>query len=103
MAFITLDQVPGTRVQWLWPDRLAFGHLLYFESSSMRGLYDCMETWQTTNQKRLLSISIQQDGGSFCCIALTNPTEVVITNTKGDEINVSDGNRAVNAVDDFRH
>jgi hypothetical protein len=58
-------------------------NLLYFESSSMRGLYNCMETWQNTNHKRLLSISIQQDGGSFCCIALTNPTEVVITDNAG--------------------
>jgi hypothetical protein len=59
-------------------------NLLYFESSSMRGLYDCMENWQNTNHKRLLSISIQQDGGNFCCIALTNPTEVVITSSDGN-------------------
>ena len=58
-------------------------NLLYFESSSMRGLFDCMEHWQNTNHKRLLSISIQQDGGNFCCIALTNPTEVVITSANG--------------------
>jgi hypothetical protein len=53
-------------------------NLLYFESSSMRGLYDSMENWQNTNHKRLLSISVQQDGGNFCCIALTNPSEVLI-------------------------
>ena len=53
-------------------------NLLYFESSSMRDLYDSMETWQNTNHTRLLSISIQKDGGKFCCIALTNPSEVVI-------------------------
>lgn len=58
-------------------------NLLYFESSSMRGLYDLMENWQNTNYKRLLSISIQQDNGNFCCIALTNPTEVVITDASG--------------------
>jgi hypothetical protein len=58
-------------------------NLLYFESSSMRGLYDCMESWQNSNHKRLLSISIQQDDGKFCCIALTNPTEVVITDVTG--------------------
>jgi hypothetical protein len=56
-------------------------NLLYFESSSMRDLYDSMENWQNTNHKRLLSVSIQQDGGRFCCIALTNPTEVVIVDT----------------------
>ena len=58
-------------------------NLLYFESSSMRGLYDCMENWQNINHQRLLSISIQQDGSNFCCIALTNPTEVVITSSDG--------------------
>jgi hypothetical protein len=54
-------------------------NLLYFENTSMRGLYEIMEEWQQTNQKRLLSTSIQRDGEKFCCIALTNPTEVVIT------------------------
>jgi hypothetical protein len=53
-------------------------NLLYFESSSKRGLYDSMENWQNTNHKRLLSIGIQQDDGKFCCIALTNPSEVFI-------------------------
>jgi ribosomal protein S10 len=58
-------------------------NLLYFESSSMRDLYDSMENWQNTNHKRLLSISIQQDAGKFCCIALTNPSEVVIMDMLG--------------------
>ena len=49
----------------------------------MRELFDSMENWQNTNNKRLLSVSIQQDGGKFCCIALTNPTEVVITSADG--------------------
>jgi hypothetical protein len=53
-------------------------NLLYFKSSSMRGLYDCMESWQNDNQKRLLSTSIQKDGKFFCCIALSNPSEVII-------------------------
>jgi len=44
----------------------------------MRGLFKLMNEWQHTNQRRLLSTSIQNDGGLFCCIALTNPTEVVI-------------------------
>ena len=59
-------------------------NILYFENSSMRGLYETMETWQNANHKRLLSMSVQQDGGNFCCIALTNPTEVVITNEYGN-------------------
>ncbi len=53
-------------------------NLYYFESASMRELYNCMEKWQRENQKRLLSTNIQKDGDTFCCIALSNPTEVVI-------------------------
>ena len=58
-------------------------NLVYFENSSMRGLYGCMDEWQEANQRRLLSISIQADQGKYCCIALTNPTEVVITSKDG--------------------
>lgn len=66
-------------------------NLIYFENSSMRDLFDCMEKWQIANEKRLLSISIQQDGGNFCCIALTNPTEVIIKDGYfSGGVNVSD-------------
>lgn len=58
-------------------------NLLYFESNSMKGLYETMEEWQKTNNKRLLSTNIQQDGGKFCCIALSNPTEVIICSGTG--------------------
>lgn len=58
-------------------------NLQYFESSSMRELYDDMENWQNENSKRLLSVSIEKEGESFCCIALTNPSEVVITSSDG--------------------
>jgi hypothetical protein len=58
-------------------------NLVYFENPSMRGLYTCMEEWQRANNRRLLSISVQQDGRNYCCIALTNPTEVVITSADG--------------------
>jgi hypothetical protein len=54
----------------------------------MRGLYDFMEEWQQTNDRRLLSVSVQQDGGNYCCIALTNPTEVVITAASGRYVDV---------------
>jgi len=50
----------------------------------MRGLYDCMDEWQQANNRRLHSVSIQQDQGQYCCIALTNPTEVVITSADGN-------------------
>ncbi|WP_330181473.1 hypothetical protein OHB26_34670 [Nocardia sp. NBC_01503] len=58
-------------------------NLVYFESPTMRGLYETMDAWQQEHELRLLSISIQQDNGTFCCIALTNPAEVVITSADG--------------------
>ncbi len=57
---------------------------LYFESSTMKELYQVIQMWQTENQKRLLSLNIQKDNNLFCCIALTNPTEVVITDIYGN-------------------
>lgn len=60
-------------------------NLVYFEKPTMRELYTEMEAWQLANQKRLQSVSVQKDGGHFCCIALTNPTEVVITNYQNDD------------------
>ena len=53
-------------------------NLLYFESETMRGLFEVMDAWQKEHGKRLLSTQVQQDRGRFCCIALTNPMEVVI-------------------------
>lgn len=58
-------------------------NLQYFESNSMKGLYETMKDWQVKNKKRLLSTDIQQDGDMFTCIALTNPTEVVLCTTDG--------------------
>lgn len=60
-------------------------NLVYFENPSMRGLYACIEEWQQASNRRLLSISVQQNGGNYCSIALTNPTEVVITNADGTQ------------------
>jgi len=62
----------------------------------MRELYDCMHDWQVANQKRLLSVSIQEDNDKFCCIALTNPSEVVIVNGGGGSYaEVDNGNLRV--------
>jgi hypothetical protein len=58
-------------------------NLVYFENASMRGLFDSMDEWQQANGRRLLSISVQKDANIYCCIALTNPTEVVITSADG--------------------
>jgi hypothetical protein len=44
-----------------------------------------LESWQETNNKRFLSMNIHQDRGDFCCIALTNPTEVIITSRDGGQ------------------
>jgi hypothetical protein len=56
-------------------------NLVYFEGPSMRDLYKSMEDWQNDNGKRFLSASIHQDGGVFCCIALTTPMEVTIVSS----------------------
>lgn len=58
-------------------------NLVYFEQPSMRDLFVAMDDWQRENEKRLLSVSIQKDGDLFCCVALTNPTEVAITDRYG--------------------
>ena len=55
-------------------------NLLYFEAPTMRQLYQDMEKWQHEHEKRLLSMSINKDGDLYCCIALTNPSEVVLVN-----------------------
>lgn len=59
-------------------------NLVYFESSSMRGLYTSMDEWQQVNNRRLLSISVKKDGGNYCCIAFAGPAEVVITSADGE-------------------
>ena len=61
-------------------------NLQYFENKTMRGLYEDMQTWQEDNQKRLLSTEIMKDGDMFACIALTNPTEVVLCDYSGSPI-----------------
>lgn len=67
-------------------------NLLYFEGASMRELYDTMENWQKENRKRLQSVDVQRDGDMFCCIALSNPSEVVIVSGAGNqEALVGDG------------
>ncbi len=53
-------------------------NLVYFHADSMSALYENLQEWQNQNRKRFLSLSIQPDGGGFGCIALTNPSEVVI-------------------------
>jgi hypothetical protein len=43
-----------------------------------------MNNWQQENKKHLLSVNVQKDGDNFCCIALTNPPEVVLVDPNGE-------------------
>jgi len=61
-------------------------NLQYFEADSMADLFGALQAWQNAKAKRLLSLDIQQDGGKFCCIALTNPTEVILMDERGNYI-----------------
>lgn len=58
-------------------------NLLYFEAPSMRELFAEMDEWQAKHRKRLQSVSVQPDGGSFAAITLSNPTEVIIVDGYG--------------------
>ena len=72
-------------------------NLLYFESHSMKSLYEDVEAWQEKNGKRLLSANIQKEGERFCCVALTNPMEVALCSADGsDEALVIGGRLWVN-------
>jgi hypothetical protein len=73
-------------------------NLLYFEEDSMRALYEKMDDWQTVNQKRLLSVSVQIDGGRFCCIALSNPMDVHLVDTRDKSINAVTTSSGKNAL-----
>ena len=53
-------------------------NLVYFEAPTMRELYSQMDAWQADKRKRLQSVSVHRDGDLFCCIGMTNPSEVVI-------------------------
>ena len=53
-------------------------NVLDFESCSMRKPHGCFGKWPSANHKRFLTTSIRRDRGKFCCLALTNPSEVVI-------------------------
>lgn len=57
-------------------------NILYFECVSVKTLYQKMNLWQKENNKRFLSMSINKYQEKYCCIALTNPSEVVIVSGK---------------------
>ena len=70
-------------------------NVMYFESKSMRLLYESIDEWQEKHQKRLLSINVHKDSDMFCCIALTNPSEVIIVNRDGKAADVYNGQLCV--------
>tara|TARA_B100000212_G_C27327715_1_gene513150 strand:+ start:719 stop:901 length:183 start_codon:yes stop_codon:yes gene_type:complete len=53
----------------------------YFESDSVKGLYQVMQEWEETNGRvsdegtrffeQIASVNIQKDGDFFTCIAMT--------------------------------
>ena len=74
-------------------------NLLFFEATTMRELFADMDEWQATNRKRLQSVSVQPDGDSFACIALSNPTEVIIVDGHGSGgVAVGDNHLATTAA-----
>ena len=52
-------------------------NLQFFVGSSTQAL------WQEAQYKRILSLSVSRDAETFCCIALTNLTDVVGTSYDG--------------------
>ena len=63
-------------------------NLGFFQASTMAELYWVMDAWQKENGQRLQSLNIQPDGGTFSCIALSNPSEVVIVDRTGEPLSV---------------
>lgn len=61
-------------------------NILFFKADSMTKLFGEMDEWQSKNRKRFLSMSIEREGDSLCCIALTNPSEVTIVDNFGNNI-----------------
>jgi len=72
-------------------------NILFFEGSTMKELHSDMDGWQKNNKKRFLSMSINKDGDLFSCIALTNPSEVIIVD--GSDA----GGAAVNQYENVNH
>ena len=72
-------------------------NILFFEGSTMKELHSNMDSWQRDTKKRFLSMSVNKDGDSFSCIALTNPSEVIIVDGSAS------GGAAVSTVEGVNH
>ncbi len=69
-----------------------------FEAPSVRELFAAMQAWQVDNNQRFHSLHVEHDAGSYCCIALTNPTEVIIKDGYfSGGVNVSNNKLSVSA------
>lgn len=60
-------------------------NLQFFEGDSMGDLFAVMQKWQAQARKRLHSIQVLREGDRVCCIALTNPAEVIIVDGSSDD------------------
>ncbi len=63
-------------------------NLYYFNAPTMKALHKELDDWQEENQKRFLQLNVQKEGSEFSCLALTNPTEVVITDKYGTAVDI---------------
>ena len=55
----------------------------YCEAATMKELYVMIARWQEENKKRMLSLAVDKCRGGLCCLAVTNPMEVVIVTPPG--------------------
>ncbi len=58
-------------------------NIYYFEAATMKGLFAAIDKWQSEQLTRLQSLNVEKDNDVFCCIAVSNPTEVVIVDGGG--------------------
>jgi len=57
----------------------------FFSARSLHALYETLQLWQDSNKTRFLSLNIHPQGDGYGCIALTNPSEVVILARDGPD------------------
>jgi len=58
-------------------------NLHFFSAPTMHDLYKTLQMWQEDSKTRFLSLNIHPQDDGYCCIALTNPSEVVIVARDG--------------------
>ena len=58
-------------------------NLHFFSAHTLHALYESLQLWQDNNKTRFLSLNIHPQDDGYGCIALTNPSEVVIVARDG--------------------